>query len=224
MSDGEERVFHYPITNPIPKEYVVVGQTWEWLVGFMNGMWRECIGEHQKVDYERVDTPVECKQDAQNTVLPLHFSQDEFIGISEDRLHHSIGVARKCYELAKARGESEEFCRKMFTIGWNHDVGYEFSKSKEEHPRVSEELLELIGVNQRCRESAKTLHAIKKHGDDTRTASKEWLILNEADMTVDSKGNSVTVEARLADITARFGVQSDEFKKAQELCKRLKLI
>ena len=57
-----------------------------------------------------------------------------------------------------------------------------------------------------------------------RTASKEWLILNEADMTVDSKGNSVTVEARLADISARFGVQSDEFKKAQELCKRLKLI
>lgn len=53
---------------------------------------------------------------------------------------------------------------------------------------------------------------------------KEWLILNEADMTVDSKGNSVTVEARLADISARFGVQSDEFKKAQELCKRLKLI
>lgn len=68
----------------------------------------------------------------------------KYIGISEDRLHHIIGVARKAYAIAKQRGHSEEFARKMFMAGWLHDVGYEFSEKQGHHPHESGELVRLI--------------------------------------------------------------------------------
>lgn len=148
----------------------------------------------------------------------------DYIGISEDRLHHSIGVARKCYALAKDRGMPEDFCRRMFMLGWNHDVGYEFATEKGDHPGVSEELLKLLGVTNESKVSAKALHAIRKHGMDTKTKSLEWRILNEADMTVDSKGNSVTVLERLEDIAKRFGNDSKEYVDAVSLAVLLGLI
>ena len=49
------KVFHYCIKNPIPKEYVIKGQTWQWLIGFMNVMWRQAIGEHQEINYVKID-------------------------------------------------------------------------------------------------------------------------------------------------------------------------
>lgn len=149
---------------------------------------------------------------------------DSFIGISEDRLHHCLGVARKCYALAKTEGYSEEFCRRMFTIGWNHDIGYEFTIDKAEHPAVSEELLKSIGMTNDNRDSAKTLHAIRLHGHNAKTKSAEWRILNIADMLVDSKGNEVTASQRLQDIATRFGEDSREFKQAAELCELLQLV
>ena len=66
---------------------------------------------------------------------------DKYIGISEDRLHHIIGVARKAYQLAKSMDCDEDFARKMFMVGWVHDVGYEFSKEQAEHPGISSEML-----------------------------------------------------------------------------------
>ncbi len=39
------------------------------------------------------------------------------IGISEDRLHHIIGVARKAYSIAKEMGYDENFARRMWMIG-----------------------------------------------------------------------------------------------------------
>jgi HD superfamily phosphodiesterase len=54
----------------------------------------------------------------------------QFIGISEDRLKHILGVSRKAYRIAKDRGHDEKFARKMFMAGWLHDVGYEFSTGK----------------------------------------------------------------------------------------------
>ena len=52
----------------------------------------------------------------------------EYIGITSNRLEHSIAVARKCYTLAKTEYEmSEEEARKMFLMGFIHDMGYEFT-------------------------------------------------------------------------------------------------
>ena len=38
------------------------------------------------------------------------------MGISEDRLHHILGVARKAYKIALERGHDEAFAKKIKVI------------------------------------------------------------------------------------------------------------
>lgn len=135
----------------------------------------------------------------------------EFIGISENKLHHILGVARECYRIAKEKGYDEDFCRRMWMIGWNHDVGYEFSEKQAEHPYVGEAMLKLINVTNGNAYSSKVLHSIRRHGLHTETRSIEWVILNTADMTIDSKGNKVSVDQRLQDIKERYGERSNQY-------------
>lgn len=59
------------------------------------------------------------------------------IGIDDNRLSHIHNVANRCYDIAKHRGHEEEFCKKMWLIGWLHDIGYEFAEHKWEHPEIS---------------------------------------------------------------------------------------
>lgn len=153
----------------------------------------------------------------------------ENIGISEDRLHHIIGVARKAYRIAKDMGCDEAFARKMFMIGWVHDVGYEFSKEQSEHSKVSSEMLhQLVCVNKiyDTSISLKTNHAIYYHGlypDEEVDRNLEWKIINMADMLIDSKGNEVTVSQRLDDIKNRYGEYSDQYLTACDICYQIGL-
>lgn len=134
---------------------------------------------------------------------------DTYIGISEDRLHHIIGVARKAYSLSKEMGYNEEFCRRMFMLGYLHDVGYEFSKEQKEHPDVSADLLaSVFGSIIPGAKDGIAYDAIKNHGKYTDKKTLEWKILNMADMLIDSKGNEVDVTARLDDIKDRYGEYS----------------
>jgi predicted hydrolase (HD superfamily) len=130
------------------------------------------------------------------------------ISIGEDRLKHILAVARRCYEIAKYRGFNETFCRKMFVIGFLHDIGYEFSESNSEHSDVGYELLKDIISDE------KILLAIKKHGKVVEEQSKELNILNCADMTVDSKGNVVDVLGRLKDIRDRYNEHPEVYLTA----------
>lgn len=148
---------------------------------------------------------------------------NHFIGITDDRLHHIIGVARKCYKISKGLNKPEDFCRRMFMIGWNHDVGYEFSHNKIEHPNISKSLLKLINVND-SNEANIVLDAINTHGELNETQTLEWQILNIADMTIDSKGNDVDVQTRLEDIGNRYGKESSDYLKAYNLCLHMGLI
>lgn len=158
----------------------------------------------------------------------------QYIGISEDGLHHILGVARKAYDIAKEEGYNEDFCRKMFMIGWVHDVGFEFSETYKEHPRVSSEMLyQLICMRNKFDMDVpiRTNHAIWYHGqfpeigDDTTQAARvslvtndEWRILNMADMQVDSKGNEVSVTEKLSEIKDKYGEGSEQYKTACEIC------
>lgn len=145
-----------------------------------------------------------------------------YIGISDDRLHHIIGVARECYNIAKSYDKDEDFCRKMFLIGYLHDVGYEFSTTQAEHPDISEKILMLLGFqNDKIGEA---LHAIKYHGRYTKHSTLEWKILNIADMTINSKGNKVTVYERLEDIKSRYGEHSDQYLTAYDIASQVGLI
>ena len=148
---------------------------------------------------------------------------DKYIGISEERLHHILNVARECYKIAKSEGFHEDFCRKMFMIGWNHDVGYEFSVTQEEHPKISSEMIhQMVGINNvyDVLISKKANDAIYYHGkcpDESLKRVNEWRILNIADMTIDSKGNKVTVSQRLDDIKNRYGEDSDQYLTAYDI-------
>lgn len=143
-----------------------------------------------------------------------------YIGISEARLHHILGVARKSYKIAKDMGYDERFCRRCFMLGWIHDVGYEFSENQSEHPNVSAELLWTLGDNE---EWVNTVSAIKDHGLYTENETAEWKILNMADMQVDSQGNEVSVSRRLDDIKNRYGEHSDQYLTACDICYRIGL-
>ena len=168
--------------------------------------------------------------------------QQDFIGISEDRLHHIIGVARKAYEIAKNMGYDERFCRRCFMLGWIHDVGYEFSEKQLEHPNVSAELLWTLGdafgviMEYPCNENGEisssapynegwvtAVSAIKDHGLYTENETAEWKILNMADMQVDSQGNEVSVSQRLDDIKNRYGEHSNQYLTACDICYRIGL-
>lgn len=139
------------------------------------------------------------------------------IGISENRLHHIVGVARKAYEIAKERGHNEEFCRKCFMLGWLHDVGYEFSESQAEHPDMSAKLLACLADGNESKLSP-SVRAIKEHGRYSSALTEEYVILNMADMQVDSNGNYVTVSERLQDIKDRYGEYSNQYLTACDVC------
>ncbi len=168
--------------------------------------------------------------------------QQDFIGISEDRLHHIMGVARKAYKIAKDMGYDERFCRRCFMLGWIHDIGYEFSEKHSEHPYVSEDLLRTLGdafgvitefprdKNGAISSSApynqewvNALSAVRDHGLYTENETAEWKILNMADMQVDGNGKEVTVSQRLEDIKNRYGEHSDQYLTACDICYRIGL-
>lgn len=139
------------------------------------------------------------------------------VGISNDRMMHILSVARQSYQIAKNKYElEEEDCRKAFVIGFLHDIGYEFSENNLEHPEVGRALIkETLGVE---------LSEIEKHGDPDAEQTLFLSILNEADMTVDSKGNVVSVEERLQDIVSRYSEDAIEYLRPLALAKKLNLI
>ena len=61
--------------------------------------------------------------------------------INEDRMMHSIGVARLLEEEALQSGHDLKYAKEMFLLGYLHDIGYEFANTQPEHNRLGGELL-----------------------------------------------------------------------------------
>ncbi len=145
----------------------------------------------------------------------------DYIGITENRLRHILGVARKAAQLAQTMGYDEEFSRKMFLIGWLHDVGYEYSQDQYDHPAESVMLLYktfgagVTGTN--------AFEAIRDHGKHSNKETDEWLILNMADMLIDSDGREVEASERLEGIKERYGEHSDQYLTACDICYQIGL-
>ena len=144
---------------------------------------------------------------------------DDYIGISEERLHHVLGVARKCYDLARISGNDEGFCRKMFLLGWLHDIGYEFSTQREGHSKLSAEIVALLLPGDEV-----SLDAIRSHGTcPEEPISLEKTLLVSADMTTGPNGEDISVHERLLGIKERFGAESEEYLTACNICYALGL-
>ncbi len=138
------------------------------------------------------------------------------MAITENRLHHMLGVARYMYAHALGRGASEDEARDMFVLGFLHDIGYEWDDS-EDHGAVAYEILEKTNY-------AHSL-AVKEHGSSNPSLlglTYVLRLLNEADMHIGPDGTPMTVEERLVDIGARYGLESEQYKNAvivsQQFC------
>lgn len=152
------------------------------------------------------------------------FVSEEYIGITDSRLKHSLAVARMCYKLATEYMPGDiNFARKMFVIGFNHDVGYEFTerKSKVNHGVIGSMILEHAFGHH----SSKGLEAIKYHGNPETPEeyrNLEWYVLNHADLTIDSEGNEVTMEERLDNIKEKNGADSTSYNDAKIMVQIIK--
>lgn len=143
-----------------------------------------------------------------------------YIGISENRLDHTIAVARKCYDLAKNEYDmSETDARKMFLMGFLHDMGYEFSEISEEHPNIMGEILTSF-ANQEFKDM---VFAIQTHGKPYKFLGlPEQAILNEADLTTNHLGESVSFDERCENIRQRYGNQSHQYHNSTQMVEMLK--
>ena len=139
--------------------------------------------------------------------------------IDENRLKHIIGVARKCYNMAKDEfNMSEEKAREMWLMGFLHDIGYEFSDdtNSNKHP--------IIGFDILCIDPemlSNISYSILNHGETADSWGVADYILNLADMTVDSKGNDVTLAERCRDIDERYGRYSTQSCKALNMVSKI---
>lgn len=140
--------------------------------------------------------------------------------LTADRLKHSLGVARRCQEIAREQGLGLSD-KRYFTLGLLHDIGYEFSDN-EGHAEMSADMISEIAV---CGLSEE-LKAIKDHGKPIpfKEQSNSLRILNQADMETSPTGERVTATQRLEDIAQRHGKDSKAYKTSLFLCQELKLI
>ena len=102
----------------------------------------------------------------------------------------------------------------LFVLGYNHDIGYEFSNKGINHNVIGGEILKENGF--------KYWKEVYYHGEINLDYKSMYLeILNQADMQIDKYGNDVGYEKRLEDIKQRYGEESIVYQKAYKLVKRL---
>ena len=135
--------------------------------------------------------------------------------MDEDRLKHSLSVARKMVEIAKSKNLNEEDIENCFVIGYNHDIGYEFAENKFNHNIIGGEILK--------NSNFKYWKEIYYHGEiDIEYKSLYLDILNQADMQIDKYGNDVGYDKRLEDIKNRYGEDSEVYSKCYKLIDKLR--
>ena len=133
--------------------------------------------------------------------------------IDENRLKHSIAVARKMVEIGKERNLSDEQLHELFVLWYNHDIGCEYYELGD-HRNVGGKLLK--------ESNYKYWQEVLYHGEpDCEYKSLYLTILNMADMQIDKYGNDVGYEARLNDIKSRYGENSEVYIKVSKLIKEL---
>ena len=124
--------------------------------------------------------------------------------IDENRKKHIFAVAKLMEEKAEELGLDKE---EMFTLGFLHDIGYEFGGSEEHHIKGYEIL---------SKQNYKYAKEVRYHGMPTQEYTSLALdLLNYADMHINKKGEYVTFEDRLADIAERRGKDSNAYKNCK---------
>ena len=135
--------------------------------------------------------------------------------MDNDRLKHSLAVARKMVEIAKLNGLLENEIANCFVIGYSHDIGYEFAKDGINHNKIGGEILKQTGF--------KYWKEVYYHGIvDSEYESVYLNILNQADMQIDKYGNDVGYDKRLEDIKNRYGEKSEIYINCSKLVSKIR--
>lgn len=123
--------------------------------------------------------------------------------INRNKMAHMIGVAEYMRERASDYGLNPDV---MYAVGFLHDIGY--IKGRADHEKHGAEILGAIGVDEDI------LFTIAHHGENPYEVQKEYgkevitpefVLVLEADMSIDAKGYRVGFDGRLADIERRYG-------------------
>lgn len=134
--------------------------------------------------------------------------------VDNDRLNHSLAVARKMVEIGKEYNLNDDELKDLYVLGFNHDIGYEY-KNNSNHAHIGGEILK--------RNNYKYWKEIYYHGDINAKYTSLFLkILNKADMQIDKYGNDVGYINRLEDIKKRYGENSTTYKNAKILVLKLR--
>lgn len=134
--------------------------------------------------------------------------------MDEDRMKHTLAVARKMVEIGKKYNLSSKEQQELFILGFLHDIGYEFLDEKKEHNVIGGEMLKSSEY--------KYWQEVYYHGmPDPKFDSLFLKILNMADMQIDKYGNDVGYTKRLEDIKSRYGEDSVPYQNSLRLTKRL---
>lgn len=133
--------------------------------------------------------------------------------INNNRLNHSLAVARKMVEIGKKYNLNDNELKDLFVLGFNHDIGYELG-TNENHS--------VIGGNILKQSNYKYWREVYFHGEtDIQYHSLYLDILNMSDMQIDKYGNDVGFIKRLEDIENRYGKESKQYINAEKLIKKL---
>lgn len=170
--------------------------------------------------------------------------------ISENRLHHILGVARRCREIAEEKGYNADGQRQAFLLGWLHDVGYEFGEN-EDHAKTGAAMLvengdDLAKVSigngggndyPYAREvyyhgvpAERRIVAVYDFGcesfvdNGSRFRSGMLDILNQADLETMPDGTRCTARERVDDVKARYGEESSQYAEMKALAEELSLL
>lgn len=143
--------------------------------------------------------------------------------ITENKLKHMLGVARKCYRLALEYGKTEDEARSYWVMGLLHDIGYEFAEDPRDHEEVGYQILHTLGSPSLTRDFTWNLieSAIRQHGNSNmqyEDVSLYLRILVEADFKISTDGKECTVEERMKEIGERYGTDSETYRACERQC------
>lgn len=121
--------------------------------------------------------------------------------LTSTRAAHSRGVALYMRNHAPKLGIDPE---EAALCGWLHDFGY-VSGDNRSHARIGGRLLRGQGYRH--------WREIATHGSLEGLSTPLGILLNAADMSINSKGEDVGFEARLDDVAARYGKDSVQYRE-----------
>lgn len=130
----------------------------------------------------------------------------------ENILNHSRAVAEYMYENCNG---SEELKSEMYALGLLHDIGKFVDKTKNHNE---------TGFYMCHKVDYKYTFEVLMHGTPYNSSfnpTDALDLLNEADLSINKKGENIGFKMRLEDIGERYGFNSKEYESAKKLQEQL---